>query len=88
MNKKIFSQRFNREIMLLDFPEEFEKKIKAVKKFFGINHYLATSMLFGHVAPTGEQLERIAAALDVCPLWLSGVNDKKAQYSRKVTTED
>jgi len=77
MNCKVFSQRFNRELSLLGFPEELTEKTKAVAKVFGVTRHLANAMIFGHVLPSNEQLDKIAEVLEVCPHWLSGVTDKK-----------
>ena len=81
MNSKLFSQRFNRELLLLGFPEDIDEKIKAVAKVFCVNRHLANAMIFGHIVPSGEQLTKIAATLEVCPLWLSGATDKKKNYA-------
>lgn len=80
MNSKVFSQRFNRELALLGFPEELMEKTKAVSKVFGITRHLANSLIFGHVLPTVEQLDKISEILEVCPQWLSGVTDRKKAY--------
>jgi uncharacterized protein with ACT and thioredoxin-like domain len=88
MNIKVFSQRFNREIALLGFPEEVIEKTKAVSKVFGVTRLLANSMIFGgHILPSVEQLDKIAQILEVCPKWLGGVTDKKRAYSGRETTE-
>lgn len=80
MNIKLFSQRFNRELSLLGFPEELAEKTKAVAKVFGVSRHLANAMLFGHSLPSLEQLNKIAEVLEVCPQWLSGVTEKKKAY--------
>lgn len=77
MNSKVFSQRFNRELASLGFPEELTEKIKAVSKVFGVSRHLANSLIFGHILPNGEQLQRIAEILEVCPQWLGGATDRK-----------
>lgn len=88
MNIKLFSQRFNRELSLLGFPEELAEKTKAVAKVFGVSRHLANAMLFGHLLPSPEQLNRIAEILEVCPNWLSGKTEKKKAYvSREVAVE-
>ncbi|KTC98642.1 hypothetical protein [Legionella erythra] len=87
MNNKVFSQRFNRELALLDFPEDITEKTKAVAKVFGVTRHLANAMLFGHLLPSPEQLDKIAEILEVCPQWLSGVTDRKKAYSGKETAE-
>lgn len=87
MNTKIFSQRFNREIALLGFPDELSDKVKAVSKVFGVTRHLANAMIFGHVLPTKEELDRIAEILEVCPVWLSGASDRKKAYPAKETAE-
>lgn len=51
MNSKVFSQRFNRELSLLGFPEDLAEKTKAVAKVFGVTRHLANAMIFGHVLP-------------------------------------
>lgn len=83
MNSKVFSQRFNRELSLLGFPEELTEKTKAVSKVFGVTRHLANAMIFGHLLPSEEQIDKIAAVLEVCPRWLSGVTDKKKAYPEK-----
>lgn len=80
MNSKVFSQRFNRELSMLGFPEDLTEKIKAVSKVFGISRHLANSLIFGHLLPEKEQLHKIAAILEVCPQWLSGATDRKKAY--------
>ncbi len=87
MNNKVFSQRFNRELALLDFPEDITEKTKAVAKVFGVTRHLANAMLFGHLLPSPDQLDKIAEILEVCPQWLSGVTDRKKAYSGKETAE-
>lgn len=86
MNGKLFSQRFNRELLLLGFPEDHDEKIKAVSKVFCVNRHLANAMIFGHTLPSEEQLDSIAATLEVCPRWLSGATDKKKAYSASEMT--
>ena len=87
MNCKTFSQRFNRELSLLGFPEELTEKTKAVAKVFGVTRHLANAMIFGHVLPSSEQLDKIAEVLEVCPQWLSGVTDRKKAFPGKESTE-
>lgn len=87
MNSKVFSQRFNSQLSLLDFPEELSEKIKAVSKVFNVTRHLANAMIFGHLLPSTEQLDKIAKILEVCPQWLSGTTDKKKIYSGQETTE-
>tara|TARA_Y100000588_G_C14217710_1_gene909606 strand:+ start:1593 stop:1856 length:264 start_codon:yes stop_codon:yes gene_type:complete len=77
MNSKIFSQRFNRELAMLGFPEDVNEKTKAVAKVFGVTRHLANAMIFGHVMPAQDKMEHIAEILEVCPEWLSGISDKK-----------
>lgn len=81
MNSKVFSQRFNRELSLLGFPDELNEKTKAVAKVFGVSRHLANAMIFGHLLPAADVLDKIAAILEVCPQWLSGVTDRKKAYS-------
>ena len=83
MNSKIFSQRFNRELALLGFPEELTEKIKAVSKVFGISRHLANSLIFGYMLPENEQLRKIAEILEVCPQWLGGAVDRKKAFHRE-----
>ena len=87
MNSKVFSQRFNSQLSLLDFPEELSEKIKAVSKVFSVTRHLANAMIFGHLLPSAEQLDKIAKILEVCPQWLSGATDKKKAYSGQETIE-
>ncbi len=87
MNTKVFSERFNRELALSGFPEELSEKIKAVTKAFNVTSYLANAMIFGHLVPSDEQLDRIAATLEVCPDWLCGNTDKKKAYSSRLREE-
>ena len=77
MNNKVFSERFNRELALSGFPDDVTEKTKAICKVFGVNSHLAHAMIFGHLLPSQEQLTRIAEILEVCPLWLCGLSDRK-----------
>lgn len=88
MNNKVFSQRFNRELSMLGFPEEITEKTKAVSKVFGVTRHLANAMLFGHLLPSLEQMDKIAEILEVCPLWLSGATDRKKAYQGREVEED
>lgn len=83
MNSKVFSQRFNRELSLLGFPEELTEKTKAVIKVFGVTRHLANAMIFGNLLPSCDQLKKIAGILEVCPQWLSGANEKKKAYTEE-----
>jgi hypothetical protein len=87
MNSKVFSQRFNRELASWGLPEDIAEKTRAVSKVFGVTRHLANSMLFGHILPNRDQLEKIAETLDVCPLWLSGATDRKKTYAVRETEE-
>ena len=64
MNIKIFTERFNRELAMSGFPDDFSEKTKAVSKVFGVNAHLAHAMIFGHMCPSQEQLHRIAEILE------------------------
>lgn len=77
MNNKVFSQRFNRELSLLGFPDDLTEKTKAVAKVFDVTRHLANAMIFGQELPSAEQLKKIADILEVCPQWLGGATDKK-----------
>ncbi|MDR3442008.1 MAG: hypothetical protein P4L65_03215 [Legionella sp.] len=88
MNSKVFSQRFNRELATLGFPEELTEKTKAVSKVFGISRHLANSLIFGHVLPAHNQLDKIAEILEVCPQWLGGATDKKKAYPVRETADN
>lgn len=83
MNTKLFSQRFNRELAMIGFPEELSEKMKAITKVFQVNQHMATSLIFGHSLPSPQLLDRIASILEVCPQWLSGQTDKKRPYHRQ-----
>ena len=84
MNNKVFSERFNRELAISGFPEDVTDKTKAVCKVFGVNSHLAHAMIFGHLLPSQEQLNRIADVLEVCPKWLCGLTErKKASVTRE-----
>lgn len=87
MNSKTFSQRFNRELSVNGFPDDLTEKTKAVAKVFGVSRHLANAMLFGYSLPNREQLDRIAEVLEVCPLWLSGVTEKRKAYSKEALSE-
>lgn len=80
MNSKLFSQRFNRELATLGLPDELSEKTKAVSKVFGVTRHLANAMIFGQLLPSPEQLDKIAAILEVCPNWLGGKTDRKKAY--------
>lgn len=88
MNSKVFSQRFNRELSLLGFPEDLNEKTKAVSKVFGVTRHLANAMIFGNMLPPNDQLDNIAEILEVCPQWLSGNTDRKKAYPGRETVED
>ncbi len=88
MNSKVFSQRFNRELSLLGFPEDLAEKTKAVSKVFGVTRHLANAMIFGHMLPPEDQLDKIAEILEVCPQWLSGKTDRKKAYSGRESIEN
>lgn len=83
MNTKIFSQRFNRELTILEIPEEINERIKAVVKVFNVTRHLAHAMISGNLTPSSEQLNNIAEILEVCPKWLSGSTDRKKPYDTK-----
>lgn len=85
MNSKVFSERFNRELVSFNLPDEPSDKIKAISKVFEISRHLANSLILGYTLPSEEQLDRIAEILEVCPDWLCGKVDKKKAYSRRVT---
>lgn len=87
MNSKVFSQRFNRELSMLGFPEDLAEKTKAVSKVFGVTRHLANAMIFGHMLPADEQLDRIAEILEVCPQWLGGKTDRKKAYPGREVLE-
>lgn len=87
MKSKLFSERFNRELTLLDLPDEPGDKIKAVSKVFGISRHLANALILGHLLPSEAQLDQIAEILEVCPQWLCGNVDKKKAYSRRGIAE-
>jgi hypothetical protein len=40
-------------------------------------------MIFGHLTPALDQLDKIAQTLEVCPQWLAGDTDKKKAYPEK-----
>ncbi len=85
MNVKVFTQRFNRELLSMELPEELSEKTKAIAKVFQVTRHMANAMIFGHIVPPKDQLERIAEILDVCPKWLGGETDKRKAYSDKET---
>ena len=87
MKSKVFSQRFNRELSGLGFPEDLAEKTKAVSKVFGVTRHLANAMIFGHILPSEEQLDKIAEVLEVCPQWLGGATDRKKAYSGRETED-
>lgn len=87
MNSKTFSQRFNRELNLIGFPDDLNEKTKAVAKVFGVSRHLANAMLFGYSLPSMEQLDKIAAILEVCPLWLSGTTERRKGYTKEALAE-
>lgn len=88
MNNKVFSQRFNRELSALGFPEDLNEKIKAVSKVFGVTRHLANSMIFGHIMPSYDTLDKIAEILEVCPQWLGGAVDRKKAYPGRETADN
>ncbi len=88
MNSKLFSQRFNRELAVLGFPEELSEKTQAIAKVFGVTRHLANAMIFGNLVPSADQLGRIAEILEVCPQWLSGSTDKKKLVQGREVVEE
>lgn len=87
MNSKVFSQRFNRELAGLDFPEELSEKIIAVAKVFDVKRHVANAMIFGHTLPPMDLLVKMARILDVCPQWLGGATDRKKAFPEKELAE-
>lgn len=87
MNSKVFSQRFNRELALIGFPDELSEKTKAVAKVFGVTRHMANAMIFGHILPNRDLLESICEVLEVCPQWLSGATDRKKAYQGREMAE-
>lgn len=83
MNSKVFSERFNRELALSGFPNDLAEKTKAVTKAFNVTSYLANAMIFGHLVPPYDQLDKIASVLEVCPEWLCGNTDRKKMYTAR-----
>jgi hypothetical protein len=81
MSTKVFSQRFNRELSTLGFPDDPAGKIEAIAKVFGISRHLANAMVFGHGLPSPAQVQTIAEVLEVCPQWLMGKTEKKSVSS-------
>lgn len=88
MDTKLFAQRFNQELAALGFPVDVNEKINAVVKVFGVTRHLANSMIFGSILPEPEQLNGIAAILEVCPQWLNGTTNRKKTYSNKEVIEN
>ena len=86
MNSKVFSQRFNRELSLLGFPDDVTEKTKAVSKVFGVTRHLANAMIFAHSLPPANELDRIAQILEVCPEWLGGATNRKKAYPASEVT--
>ncbi|MFA6303089.1 MAG: hypothetical protein WC627_08165 [Legionella sp.] len=87
MNSKVFSQRFNRELSSLGFPEELAEKTKAVSKVFHVTGHLANSLILGYMLPNSEKLDEIAEILEVCPQWLGGATDRKKAYAGRETAD-
>lgn len=88
MNSKIFSQRFNRELLILGLPDDLNEKIKAVSKVFCVTRHLANAMIFGQSSPSPEVLDRIAQTLEVCPQWLSGETSRRKAYPEREVREE
>lgn len=86
MNSKVFSQRFNRELSMLGFPDELTEKTKAVSKVFGVTRHLANAMIFGHNLPSVHELDKIAQVLEVCPQWLGGQTNRRRAYPEREKT--
>jgi hypothetical protein len=86
MNSKVFSQRFNRELSMLGFPDDLNEKIKAISKVFGVTRHLANAMIFGQMLPPESQLDKIAQTLEVCPQWLGGATNRRKAYPERETT--
>ena len=87
MNIKVFSQRFNRELTSMGLPEDLTEKTKAIAKVFSVTRHMANAMIFGHLIPPEEQLNKIAEILDVSPEWLNGTTDKRKAYSGREAIE-
>ena len=68
MNTKVFSQRFNSELLAIGFPTSLDEKVQAIYKVFGVPRPLAKDMLLGDALPSYEQLYKIAEVLEICPL--------------------
>ena len=88
MNKKVFSERFNNELTVNDFPAELADKTKAIAKVFGVSRHFANGMIFGDQLPSVEQLNKIAEVLDVCPQWLCGKAKKKKSFSHREVSDN
>jgi hypothetical protein len=88
MNSRVFSQRFNSELSLLGFPDDLAEKTKAISKVFGVTRHLANAMIFGHMLPRHEELDKIAEILEVCPQWLSGITERKKAYPKREAVEE
>ena len=73
----------NNDLQLNDLNE----KIKAISKVFSVTRHMANAMIFGHILPPEDQIDRIAEVLDVCPNWLSGRIDKRKAYSGREMIE-
>ncbi|MCH9689599.1 MAG: helix-turn-helix domain-containing protein [Gammaproteobacteria bacterium] len=85
MNSKVFSQRFNRELSMLGFPDDLNEKIKAISKVFGVTRHLANAMIFGQILPPTSKLDKIAQTLEVCPQWLGGATNRRKAYPERET---
>ena len=88
MNSKVFSQRFNRELSMLGFPDDLNEKTKAVSKVFNVTRHLANAMIFGYSLPPAKNLNNIARILEVCPQWLGGETNRRKAYSERQTVDN
>jgi hypothetical protein len=88
MNTKVFSQRFNRELSMLGFPDDLNEKTKAVSKVFSVTRHLANAMIFGHNLPPDKSLNNIARILEVCPHWLGGETNRRKAYSERQPVDE
>ena len=77
MNSKVFSERFNKELSYLSFPDRLSEKAAAVAKVFGIKPFKANAIILGDASPSEDELTKIAEILEVCPNWLCGKKDSK-----------
>jgi hypothetical protein len=70
MTNKLFSERLNKELDSIDFPENHEQRIEALSKLIKVHRFTADSLLRGSSRPDKTILNLLAEEFEVNPDWL------------------